>query len=91
MTLAYYALLGTLFFAFVVGAYSILPSAASHPIPGSFVSSVDVIYLYFASFNSILPVREFLDLFLLSCSVEIAIWFFYFARWLITIVRGARA
>jgi len=91
MSLLTLGVLMLLFFSFLVGGFALLPDASLHPVPDSLASSIYTIYAYYASFNNILPVRELLDLFLLTVSVEIAIWFWRFIRWIIGLVRGSKA
>jgi hypothetical protein len=82
--------MAVLFFSLLLGGFALLPDAALHPVPDGFASGIYTIYSYFASFNSILPVREILDLFLLTLTLEIAIFFWSFAKWIIRTVRGSK-
>jgi len=90
MSLLTLGILIILFFSFVVGGFSILPDASLHPVPDSLHSAIYLVYSYYAQFNTILPVREFLDLFLLTISFEIGLWIWKFIRFVISIVRGAK-
>jgi len=90
MSLVTVGILLILFFSLVVGGFSLLPDAALHPLPSGVASGIYTVYAYYAQFNYILPVREFLDLFLLTLAFEAAYWFWRFVRWIIGIVRGSK-
>lgn len=90
-TAVLYAVYIVLFLAFVVGGFAILPDAADHPVPSGVRDGITYLYSVYASFDFILPIRTILDLFLLTIAFDIAVWAWSFIRWVITIVRGAKA
>jgi len=91
MSLITIGILAVLFFSFLIAGFNLLPDAALHPVPDALATGIYTIYSYYAQFNTILPVREFLDLFLLTLSVEVVIWFWRFIRFIIGVVRGTKA
>jgi len=90
MSLLTLGIMAVLFFSLLLGGFALLPDASLHPVPDSFATGIYTIYSYYASFNTILPVREILDLFLLTISFEIALFFWSFVRWIIRTVRGSK-
>jgi len=90
MNLITLGIVAILFFSLLLGGFALLPDASSHPVPGAFASGIYTIYAYYSSFNNLLPIREILDLFLLTLSLEIALWTWSFVRWIIRTVRGSK-
>jgi len=90
MSLVTLAVTAVLFFSLLLGGFALLPDASLHPVPDSLTSGIYTIYSYYASFNTLLPVREILDLFLLTLSLEVALFFWSFVRWIIRTVRGSK-
>jgi len=90
MSLLTLGITAVLFFSLLLGGFALLPDASLHPVPDSLTSGIYTIYSYYASFNTLLPVREILDLFLLTLSLEVALFFWSFVRWIIRTVRGSK-
>lgn len=76
-----------LFIGFVIGAISILPDAADHPVPDEVLNGMTVMYQSIVPMDYIIPITLIMTLFLLSLAFEIGYWSWRMVMWIIGIVR----